>query len=298
MKEIAYAAPRTLSEAVHLLSERGPRARVLAGGTDLIVQLRENTLSRRLGGLDPDTIVDVKNIPELTQLVCDPVSGLTIGAAVCCSRIYEDRAVAQHYPCIVDSASLIGSVQIQNRASFGGNLCNASPAADGIPPLVVLKAMLRVVGRNGSRTLPVTDFCTGPGRTVLIPGEVLVSIHVPPPRPRSGARYLRFIPRNEMDIAVVGVASMLELEADLSTIRDAGICLAAVAPTPILVTEAAQALIGKKATPEVFEAAAEASRKAAKPITDMRGEEWQRRHLCGVLTVRTLEDAFHRARGR
>ncbi len=298
MKDIAYAAPRTLSEAVRLLAEHGSRARVLAGGTDLIVQLREDTLSRRLGGADPDTIIDVKGIPELTHVVLEPGTGLTIGAAASCSRIYEDPIIAKTFPCLIDAASLIGSVQIQNRASFGGNLCNASPAADGIPPLIVLGATLRIAGGKGTRSVPVEDFCTGPGRTVMAPGEVLVSIFLPAPRPRSGARYERFIPRNEMDIAVAGAASMLELDADLTTIRNARVALAAVAPTPLLVKEAAQALIGKKAGPEAFEAAAEAARRAAKPITDMRGEDWQRRHLAGVLTVRTLEVAFERARGR
>ncbi len=297
MKEIQYIAPRVLADAVKLLAELGPRARVLAGGTDLIVQLREGTLARRLAGADPDTIVDVKGIPELDDVSYDPTGGLVIGAAVPCSRIYEDERVARHYPGLIDAASLIGSVQIQNRASFGGNLCNASPAADGIPPLIVLRAKCRIAGPGGTRTVAVEDFCTGPGRTVLGPREILVSFHLPPPLPRSGARYLRFIPRNEMDIAVAGAAVSLFLADDLETIREARVALAAVAPTPLLVREAADALAGKRAGAAAFEAAAEAARKAARPITDMRGTEAQRRHLAGVLTRRGLEGALARARG-
>lgn len=296
MRPISYSAPRSLAEAVSILADHGERARVLAGGTDLIVQLRENTLSRRLGGADPDTIVDVKNIPELTELRFDPQGGLVIGAAVACSRLYEDAVVARHYPGIVDAVALIGSIQIQNRASLGGNLCNGSSAADGIPPLIAQRAKLSITGKNGTRLIDVEDFCTGPGRTQLQAQELLVSISLPPPLPRAGANYLRFIPRNEMDIAVVGVASWLELEADGETIRDARVSLAAVAPTPLLVREATLALKGRKASAEAFLAAQEAARQATRPITDMRGEVWQRRHLAGVLTGRTLQAALERAR--
>lgn len=296
MRPISYHAPRTLADALSILAERGDRARVLAGGTDLIVQLREDTLSRRLGGADPDTIVDVKLIPELTALRFGEKEGLTIGAAVPCSRIYEDAAVARRYPGLADAASLIGSVQIQNRASLGGNLCNASPAADGIPPLIAMSATLSIAGKDGVRTLAVEDFCTGPGRTRLDCRELLVSIHLPPPAPRSGASYLRFIPRNEMDIAVAGAAAWLELEPDGETIRNARVSLAAVAPAPLLVRDAAPALKGRRAGAEAFAAAEEAARQAARPISDMRGEEWQRRHLAGVLARRTLALALNRAR--
>ena len=300
MIEIQYHAPRTLDDAVGLLREHGRRARVLAGGTDLIVQLRENTLARRLGGdgrePPPDTIIDGKRIRELNELSLDPRGGLVVGAAVACSRIYEHEEIARRYPALIDAAALIGSIQIQNRASLGGNLCNASPAADGIPPLIVHRATCRIAGPRGERRLPVEEFCTAPGRTALAPDELLVAIEIRPPPPRSAARYERFIPRNEMDIAVAGAASWIELEPDLETIRDARIALAAVAPTPLLAGDAARALLGKKAGREAFAAAAEAARSAAQPISDLRGEAWQRTHLAGVLVERTLEAALDRAR--
>lgn len=290
MKEIEFEAPQTLTDVVRLLGERGKDARILAGGTDLIVQLRE-------GKRGPDVVVDVKGVPELYDLSYDATSGLLLGAAVPCSRVYQDATVCQRYPGLIDAASLIGSVQIQNRASLGGNLCNGSPAADGVPPLIVLSAVCRIVGPDGERELPAEEFITGPGKTILKPQEMLVSLRLPPPPERSGAKYLRFIPRNEMDIAVAGAASYLELEQDGQTIRAARVSLAAVAPTPLLVSAAAKVLIGKPASEELFESAAEAARKAARPITDMRGTEWQRRHLAGVLVRRTLQGALLRARG-
>jgi carbon-monoxide dehydrogenase medium subunit len=290
VKEIEFEAPQTLTEAVALLRERGKDARVLAGGTDLIVQLRE-------GKREPDLVVDVKGIPELYNLSYSATSGLLLGAAVPCSKVYNDPVVCECYPGLIDAASLIGSIQIQSRASLGGNLCNGSPAADGVPPLIVLSAVCRIAGPNGERELPAEEFITGPGQTVLGPQEILVSLRLPPPPERSGAKYLRFIPRNEMDIAVAGAASYLELDQDGKTIRAARVVLAAVAPTPLLVGEAADVLIGKPASEDLFEAAAEAARKAARPITDMRGAEWQRRHLAGVLVRRTLQGALERARG-
>lgn len=289
MKAIEYAAPATLDEALGLLARWGPRARVLAGGTDLIVQMRE-------GKREPDLVVDVKAIPELDELSFDPSRGLVIGAAVPCSRIAEDPRVLEGYPALADAAGLIGSIQIQNRASLGGNLCNASPAADGVPPLIVLKAICRVAGPRGDRRVAAEDLCTAPGQTALGPDEVLVALELPAPAPRSGSRYLRFIPRGEMDIAVAGAAAWLALGEDLDTIRDARVALAAVAPTPLLVPEAARALIGRRAGREAFDAAAGVARAAARPISDMRGEAWQRTHLAGVLTRRALEGALELAR--
>ncbi len=289
MKAIEYQAPRSLDEALAVFSERKGRARALAGGTDLIVQLREDRA-------DCDIVVDVKKIPELNELTLAGDGSLTIGAAVPCCEIYENGAVAEAFPCIIDAVSLIGGIQIQNRASLGGNLCNASPAADGIPPLIVHEAICSIAGPRGLRSVPVEEFCTAPGKTVLQSDEFLVGVRIPAPPKRFSARYLRFIPRNEMDIAVAGAASALELEEDLQTIRHARIALAAVAPTPIVAEDAQASLVGQAATEENFEKAAELARKIAKPISDMRGQEWQRVHLTGVLTRRTLRDAFERAR--
>ena len=286
MKRFDYATPRSVAEATRLLAGH-PRALLLAGGTDLLVQLRS-------GRKSTDLVLDVKRLPELNELSFEPARGLTLGAAVPCYRIYGDRAVRLAYPALAEVASLIGGTQIQGRASAGGNLCNAAPSADFVPLLIALGTTCRIAGPGGVRDVAVEDFCTGPGRTVLQPGELLVSLHLPAAAPRSGARYLRFIPRNEMDIAVAGAGAAVVLEDGVfGSVR---IALAAVAPTPLYVREAGEYLAGKPATAESIHAAAEIARAAAKPITDMRGTAEYRRHLCAVLTRRALEAALQRAR--
>ncbi len=264
-----------------------PGARPLAGGTDLLVQMRS-------GRRQTDFVVDVKRVPELNEIVYDPAAGLSLGAAVPCYRIYGDAAVARSYPALADVAALIGGTQIQGRASIGGNLCNAAPSADAIPLLIAMGAQARVAGPAGERRIRVEEFCTAPGRTVLAPGELLVSIHIPPPAANSGARYIRFIPRNEMDIAVAGAG--VHVVVDNGNIRSARIALSAVAPTPLFVREAGDSLAGRPANPASLAEAAELARKAAQPITDMRGTAEYRRHLCGVLTRRALEAAIRTAR--
>jgi len=289
MKDIDYTAPRTLSEAVTLLNEKADRARVLAGGTDIIVQLREH---RR----DLDLLVDVKNIPEINELSYDAKTGLRLGAAVPCYRIYENAAIAQAYPGLIDAVSLVGGIQIQSRASVGGNLCNASPAADTIPPLIALEAVCVIAGPKGTRQIPVENFCTAPGRTALERGELLVRLELPPPRPRSGAHYLRFIPRNEMDIAVVGAAAAVTLDDKKTRCTAARIALAAVAPTPLLVPEAGAALVDGELNDTLISKAASLAQAASRPISDMRGDADYRRHLVGVLVKRALKGAVQRAR--
>ncbi len=287
MKWIDFASPRSVREAVGLLAEHGDRARVLAGGTDLLVQLRG-------GRRQVDVVVDAKNIPELNELTYDPRVGLTLGAAVPCYKIYSNKTIAAAYPGLIDSASLIGGIQIQGRASIGGNLCNAAPSADSVPILIALGARARIAGPNGTREVPVEDFCTGPGRTILQPGELLVSLYFPPPEPNSGAHYMRFIPRNEMDIAVAGAGVSVVLSN--GTIKSARVALAAVAPTPLFVKAAGDALAGKAPTEQNIQKAAEIARDAAKPITDMRGTIEFRKHLCEVLTRRALNVAIQRAK--
>ncbi len=288
VKEIDYAAPANLTEAAALLAQNGARA--LAGGTDIIVQVREN---RRDYGL----LVDLKSIPELNALSFDAKEGLVLGAAVPCYRIAEHPDIRKQYPGLVDAAALIGGVQIQSRASVGGNLCNASPAADSIPALIALGASAIVAGPGGARrTIPVEQFCTGPGRTLLGPGEVLVHLHVPRPAPNTGSAYLRFIPRNEMDIAVVGVGVALALNDKRTLCDSARIALGAVGPTPLLVPEAGAALLGSAVVEADIERAAVLSQAAAKPISDMRGSADYRRHLVGVLVKRALRLAHERAR--
>ena len=290
MNAIDYAAPKSLAQAVQLLAKHGPRARVLAGGTDILVQLRE-------GRRECDLLVDIKNIRQLNELTCSPKnSELRIGASTPCCRIYENKNVRKFYPGLIDAVELVGGIQIQSRASIGGNLCNASPAADTIPALIAYGAVCITAGADNSREVPVEQFCTGPGRNALQPGELLVTIRLPAPAPHTGVHYLRFIPRNEMDIAVVGVASAVTLDETKTRCVAARIALGAVAPTPLLVAEAAAALVGTELTDADIEKAAAAAQAAARPISDMRGDADFRKHLVGVLTKRTLRGAIDRAK--
>jgi CO/xanthine dehydrogenase FAD-binding subunit len=284
---IQYEVPTSLKQAVGMLAEHGEKARPLCGGTDILIQLRAGTRQ-------PDYIVDVKRIPELTGIAFDAKSGLRLGAAVSCIEIFESQAMRQHYPGLTEAAHLIGSLQIQSRASVGGNLCNGSPAADTTPALIALGATARLVGPKGERKVKVEDFVVSPGRTVIQPGELLVDLLIPAPARHSADAYLRFIPRNEMDIAVVGVGAALTLDGDKCTA--ARIALAAVAATPLYAAKASQALIGKKFDAAAIENAAKLAIEQASPIDDMRGTAEFRRHLVGVLTRRTLERAAERAR--
>ena len=287
MHPFRYVAAKSVAEVVSVLSEHGPAARCLAGGTDILTHART-------GRYDLDVLVDIKAIPEVVEVRVTGQS-LHVGAAVPCYRLYEDPQIVAQYPGLIDAASLIGGIQIQSRASFGGNLCNASPSADGIGPLIVHRATAVIAGPQGTRSVPVEEFCTGPGSNVLGRSEFLVSLELPRPPSHFGAAYQRFIPRNEMDIAVAGAASAVVLDGSGERFQSARIALAAVGPTPILAKEAGDYLAGKPVTHEVIRAAAELAMQAAKPITDMRGAREQRRHLIGVLTGRTLNKAIERA---
>jgi CO/xanthine dehydrogenase FAD-binding subunit len=290
MQDFEYVAPTTLEEAVKLLSGNGLRAKALAGGTDVLIQMRGYRF-------EVDRLVDVKKIPELNVLSCSEADGLTLGAAVPCYQVYQDPAVQRLYPGLIDSASLIGGIQIQGRATVGGNLCNAAPSGDTIPSLLILEASCEVVGPNGSRTVPIEEFCTGPGRSVLQPGEVLVALKLPPPKANSGAHFLRFIPRNEMDIAIANSGASVLLDDSKQRVLSARIALGSVAPTPVMARAAMEFLAGKEATESILEEAGEAAKSAASPINDMRGTVKQREHLVGVLTKRSLRKAISRARG-
>ena len=289
MRAIDYQAPTSRSEAVSIMAANGDRARPLAGGTDVLVQLRG-------GRREADVVVDTKKIPELNTLNLSD-NGLQLGAAVPCYRIYQDSAVAAAYPGLIDAAGMIGSIQIQGRATVGGNLCNAAPSGDTIPPVITLGGEAHINGPNGWRTMPAEDFCTGPGRNALENGELLVAIQLPAPAANSGTAYLRFIPRNEMDIAVAGVSSSVQLDASGQTIQSARIALASVGPTPILASAAGDSLAGKAVSDEAIAEAGRLASEAATPITDMRGTIRQRHHLVDVLTRRTLNIAIRRARG-
>jgi carbon-monoxide dehydrogenase medium subunit len=286
MEEIRYEAPTTLSRASELLRESG--ARVLAGGTDLIVQMRT-------GRAAPSLFVDVKRIPELTSLSLRK-DELWLGAAVPAAVVVEHAEISRVFPGLVEAVDLIGSTQIQGRASVGGNLCNSSPAADTVPALCAVGAICVIAGPKGERRVPVESFNTGPGKNVLERGELLVGFSIPQPGPRSSNAYLRFIPRTEMDIAVVGAGVAVSLDAN-GVCTKARVALGAVAPTVILVPAAVAALLGSRGEEDALARAAVAASAAARPIADKRGTVEYRRKISGVLTKRAAAAAFERARG-
>jgi carbon-monoxide dehydrogenase medium subunit len=289
LQAITYESPKSLAQALSLLAAAGEKGRALAGGTDLIIQMRA-------GVRNPQQVVDVKNIPELQTIAFSPQDGLRLGAAVSCARITEDAVLKQQYPGLVEAAALIGSDQIQNRCSLGGNLCNGSPAADTTPVLIALGATCMISSSRGSRAVPVEQIVTAPGRTVLQPDELLVEFLIPAPKSHSSDCYQRFIPRNEMDIAVVGVGAAVTVEGGKFTAARIG--LGAVAATPLLAKEAGDSLVGKPVNDESIAAAAVLAQKIATPITDMRGTVEYRKHMVGVLTRRVLKEAAERAKAR
>ena len=287
MNTLHYEAPGSIDEAVGLLAEADGEARVLAGGTDLLVQLHAGLVKPRL-------IVDVKKIPEMTTITRED-GGYRIGAAVPGAELGEHAEVKKAWPGVVEAAELIGSVQIQGRASLGGNLCNASPAADSVPAMVAAGAVCSIAGPDGRREAPAEDIATGPGQTSLGKGEIVVDIRLPGRPPRSGDAYLRFIPRTEMDIAVVGAGVNLGLDGDgICTL--ARVALGAVAPRVLLVPEAAEALIGSRLDEDAVERMVAAARAACRPIDDKRGTVDYRIKVAGVLARRAAAIAVERAR--
>jgi len=290
MRDFDYEAPTTLAEAVKILGQANGSAKPLAGGTDLIDQVR-------VGRLAPSVVVDLKKLPELNVLEVGS-SGLRLGAAVPCYKVYKHEGICKQYSALADSAALIGGIQIQSRASVGGNLCNSGPAADSIPSLIALGATAVIQGASGVRELPVEKFCTGPGKNVLQPGEFLVELKFPAREAQSGSAYQRFIPRYEMDIAVVGVGASVTLDASGTKITTARIGLGAVAATPLFAEAVAAVLVGQTISDELLKKAGEAARTIISPIDDMRGTKEFRLHVTGVLVERVLKLAIARAQGK
>ena len=285
MTDIRYAAPATVDEAVTLLAGANGKGRVLAGGTDLLVQMRAGTRS-------PELIVDVKRIPEMMTITKEK-GGFRVGAAVAGAVISDHKELCKAWPGVVEAIDIIGSTQIQGRASPGGNLCNGSPAADSVPAMIAAGATVAIQGPKGRRELPVEKVVTGPGRTALEPGELVVSIFLPERPKGSGDAYLRMIPRTEMDIAIVGLG--VSLTMDKGKVTAARVGLGAVAPTPLYVEEAGKALVGSTLDDEALEKAAAACRAACKPIDDKRGTIAYRTKIAGVLMKRAAKIAAERA---
>jgi carbon-monoxide dehydrogenase medium subunit len=286
MADIRYLAPSSLDEAIGAFAAAGAAGRILAGGTDLLVQMRA-------GSVKPGVIVDIKKIGEMTAIEQTKDGGFRVGAAVCGMALAEHPAFGKAWPGVLEAVNLIGSKQVQGRASAGGNLCNASPAGDSVPAMVAAGAMVTVAGPNGRREMKVEDVPAGPGRTNLKPGEIVVAFTLAP-RPKGASdAYLRMIPRTEMDIAVVGVGVNLTMANGVVTAARVG--LGAVAPTVLLVEEAAKALIGSKLDEAALAKAAAACSAACRPIDDKRGTIAYRTRVAGVLLKRTALIAAKRA---
>ena len=283
---LAYTAPTSVEEAVKALAGVSGTAKVLSGGTDLLVQLRS-------GRLKADLIVDTKKIPGISGIRAEG-GRFVIGAATSGAVIGEHKALGEAWPGIVEAANLIGSTQIQGRASLAGNLCNASPAADSVPALIAARATCVVAGSGGRREVPVESIATGPGRTSLAPDEFIVEFRLPKRPPRSADAYLRFIPRTEMDIAVVGAGVNLTLD-QAGVCTDARLVLGAVAPTAVIVPDAEKALVGRKLDETALAALDKAARAACKPIDDKRGTIVYRTKVAGVLARRAATIAYKRA---
>jgi carbon-monoxide dehydrogenase medium subunit len=284
-----YEAPTTINAAVKLLAGKAGVARVLAGGTDLLVQMRTDRIA-------PDLVVDVKRIAGM-RAIAATAKGFRIGAAVSGAEMGEHKALRKAWPGVVEAANLIGSKQIQSRATIAGNLCNASPAADSVPALVAAGATAVIAGMKGKRTVPVETIAVGPGRTSLKKGDIVEAILLPKRAPRSGDAYLRFIPRSEMDIAVVGVGISLSLDAK-GVCTAARVALGAVAERVLLVPEAAAALVGSKVDAAALDRLAAAASAACRPIDDKRGTKEFRIKIAGVLARRAAQAAAKRAQGK
>jgi CO/xanthine dehydrogenase FAD-binding subunit len=287
MVDVRYEAPQTLQAAVALLAGAGGPARVRAGGTDVIVQMETDLI-------EPALLVDIKKIVETRELVPDN-GGFRVGAAVPGMEIVNHAAFCKAWPGVVDGVKLIGSMQIKGRASIGGNLCNSSPAADSVPPVIASGAIARIIGPNGTREVPVEQIPVGPGKTSLAKGEFIVSFLFPPRPAHASDAYLRFTPRTEMDIAVVGVGVNLVLDGG-GTCTAARVALGAVAPTIFLSKECADALIGSKVDDAALEKLAKAASAACRPIDDKRGTKEYRIKVAGVLAKRTALAALERAK--
>jgi len=282
-----YLSPASFDDAVALAAQAPGVTRFLAGGTDVLVQMRADIVT-------PDTLIDIKKIPGTHDIVRAPDGGWTIGVAVTGAEMREHADLGADWPGLVEAMDLIGSTQVQGRATLTGNLCNASPAADSVPAMIAAGVTLTVFGPEGSRTVAAEDVPTGPGKTSLAKGELITGVNVPARGDHGGDAYLRFIPRTEMDIAVVGCGVNLTLDGD--TITSARVSLGAVAPTALLVAEAANAIIGTTLDDSAMDALAAAASAACSPIDDKRGTIKFRTHIAGVLARRAAKIAYDRAR--
>ncbi|HDN76186.1 MAG TPA: xanthine dehydrogenase family protein subunit M [Acidilobales archaeon] len=285
--DFEYFEPRTLKEVLDLLDKLRDKAAILAGGTDLLVQMK---IRRKT----PKYLINIKKIPDLTFIKVEE-GGLRIGAATKLRSIEKSNVVRDTYVALYEAIKSMGSVQIRNMATIGGNLCNASPAADTAPPLLVYEAKLRIVSLRGERLVPINKFFKGPGRTVMEPNELLTEIIIPKPPKNSGASFIK-IARTSMDLAKVNVAVLLKLKNSSRTIDDVKIALGAVAPTPMRAYAAEEYLRGKEFNEDTLRRAGEIASMEIKPITDIRSTAWYRREVTKIIVKDALERAFNMLR--
>jgi carbon-monoxide dehydrogenase medium subunit len=289
LPKFGYFAPKTLEAALNLFSDKGEGAHVLAGGTDIIVKMNH-------GRLKPKALIALEGIEGLNRIRFHAQEGLTIGATARLAEVASHPDIVKHYPAVAHAAQVMANVGVRNMGTVAGNLCNAAPSADTAPPLIVMAAEVTLVSLKGERTLPLDQFFSGPGLTIMEPGEIMTSILVPFPPPRSGASYKRISARCGVDIAAVGVGVTVVLEERMC--REARICLGAVAPIPMRATNAESLMQGQELTQELIRKVSDQAAQEAKPISDVRASAEYRKKMVAVLTRRALEEAHERARKR
>jgi carbon-monoxide dehydrogenase medium subunit len=287
MKRFEYSSPKSLDEASQLLLEQGKEAKLMAGGTDLLVSMKN-------GGIRPRCVVDLKRIPGIEKIGWNERGQLEIGALATVHEIERSSLIREKFSPLAEAASVLGSLQIRNKATIGGNLCHASPAADLAPPLIALEAKVHLFSREGERSVELENFFLGPGTATLRPGEILTRIEIPPMAPHSDGSYLKFALRKEMALAVVSVATVLTLNPVDAVCQKARICLGAVAPTPIRAKEAEKVLEGNRIGEDLIQRASDLAAEASKPITDIRGSVWYRTRMTPVLVGRSIRQILRR----
>ena len=288
MKRFEYLEARTVRQAISLMQRHGENARIVAGSTDFLVRWRQ-------GVWNPEHVINIQRVAGLSRITYSSRNGLRIGALVTVRTLEQHPAVRRRYPALAASAASFAGVQVRNLATVGGNICNASPSGDTIPALLVFGAECRLVGPDGERWISLDQFFTGPGQTVLQTGELLAEVRVPPPARNTGSHYIKHSPRGAMDIATVGVASLVSLDGRRGPCSEARIALGAVAPTPIRAYAAEDILKGQNLNSQLIQGAATAAENGVKPIDDIRGSAAHRKEMVGVLTRRTLERALESA---
>lgn len=285
LPKFEYLSPKSIKEALSLLAKHGPKAKLIAGGTDLISEMR-------WGEWRPQYVLGLSQIPGLDEIQFDKSTGLRMGAGCTIGEIERSKVIKENYPLMAQAASVLGSMEIRNRATVGGNLCTAAPSADMPPSLLVHGAKAVIATQKGEKLLALQDFFTGPKKTILNHDELLVRLEMPPMEPNSAGEYIKFGRRNAMEIAMIGVAALITLEDGKNTCKAARLAYATAAPTPIRSREAEKLLTGKKLSEEIIDRAAETASNEASPRTSWRTTEEYRRDLIRVLTRRAIQKAL------